>query len=103
MGVTGGGVAGPTSWPARRHSVSSSTARLKIIADGPSHTFRNVPHIIAGSGGGYLKQGAFVDAANSTNNKLFNSLIRAAVRDKLAWTENFGNGTGSGELDVVLA
>ena len=28
------------------------------VADGPSHSFRNVPHIIAGNGGGYLKQGS---------------------------------------------
>jgi Protein of unknown function (DUF1552) len=73
------------------------------IADGPSHSFRSVPHIIAGSGGGYLKQGAYVDAGSSSNNKLFNALINAAVRDQQPWTENFGNGSGSGELDVVVA
>ena len=27
------------------------------VADGPSHSVRNVPHIIWGNGGGYLKQG----------------------------------------------
>ena len=32
------------------------------IADGPSHSARNVPHIIWGNGGGYLKQGQYVDA-----------------------------------------
>jgi hypothetical protein len=73
------------------------------IADGPSHSFRSVPHIIAGDGGGYLKQGAFVDAGNVTNNLLFNALIAAAVRDKTPWTGNFGNGNGEGELAEVLA
>jgi hypothetical protein len=73
------------------------------VADGPSHSFRNVPHIIAGNAGGALKQGQFVDAANATNNKLFNSLIGAAVRDKMPWTTNFGQGTGSGELAVIMA
>lgn len=73
------------------------------IADGPSHSVRNVPHIIAGSGGGYLKTGAYVDAGGVTNNKLFNSLINAAVRDKTPWTENFGQGTGTGELTEILA
>jgi len=73
------------------------------IADGPSHSFRNVPHIIAGDGGGYLKQGAFVDAGNATNNRLFNALINAAVRDQMPWTGNFGQGQGSGELAEVLA
>jgi hypothetical protein len=73
------------------------------IADGPSHTFKNVPHIIAGSGGGYLKQGEYVDAGNVTNNKLLNALINAAVRDKAPWTGNFGQGKGAGELTEVVA
>jgi hypothetical protein len=71
------------------------------IADGPSHSFKNVPHIIAGNAGGFLKQGAYVDAGNSTNNKLFNTLIAAAVRDKTMWTTNFGQGSGSGGLDAI--
>ncbi|WP_437805672.1 DUF1552 domain-containing protein [Sorangium sp. So ce1078] len=73
------------------------------VADGPSHSFRNVPTIIAGSGGGYLKQGEYIDAGNVTNNRLFNGLIAAAVRDKTEWTENFGEGQGSGPIDGMLA
>ena len=73
------------------------------VADGPSHSFKSVPHIIAGTGGGYLKTGAYVDAGNVTNNKLFNSLIHAAIRDKMPWTDNFGQGTGTGELTEIVA
>jgi hypothetical protein len=73
------------------------------IADGPSHSFRNVPHILAGNGGGYLKQGAYVDAAGATNNRLFNALINAAIRDQAPWTGNFGQGKGEGELSEVVA
>lgn len=73
------------------------------IADGPSHSFKNVPTIIAGDGGGYLKQGAYVDAGGVTNNRLFNTLITAAVRDKTDWTSNFGNGEDSGGIDELLA
>ena len=65
------------------------------VADGPSHSFKNVPHIIAGNAGGALKQGAFVDAGGSTNNKVFNTLISAAVKDKMAYAKNFGSGSGS--------
>jgi hypothetical protein len=72
------------------------------VADGPSHSFRNVPTIIAGNGGGYLKQGAYVDAGNVTNNRLLNTLMAAAVRDKTTWTGNIGQGQG-GELDVIKA
>jgi len=73
------------------------------VADGPSHSFHDVPHIVAGSGGGYLKTGAYVDAGGATNNKLFNSLINAAIRDKMPWTQNFGQGSGTGELTEILA
>ncbi|WP_437332501.1 DUF1552 domain-containing protein [Sorangium sp. So ce394] len=73
------------------------------VSDGPSHSFRNVPTIIAGNGGGYLKQGQYIDAGNVTNNRLFNGLIAAAVRDKTEWTENFGEGQGSGPIDGMLA
>jgi len=72
------------------------------IADGPSHSARNVPHIIWGNGGGYLKQGQFVDAGNVTNNQLWNTLITAAVRDKSTTPVNFGTGTAT-ELAAIKA
>jgi hypothetical protein len=73
------------------------------VADGPSHSFRNVPHIIAGNAGGYLKQGAYIDAGNVTNNKLFNTLIPAAIRDVNSEIPNFGSGTGTGQIAGMLA
>lgn len=73
------------------------------VADGPSHSFKNVPHIIAGNGGGYLKQGAFVDAGNVTNNKLFNTLIPAALQDVNSAIPNFGSGSGTGQIGALLA
>jgi hypothetical protein len=48
------------------------------VAAGPSHSFRNLPIIIAGSGGGYLKTGQYIDAGGVSNAKLFNTLITAA-------------------------
>ena len=42
------------------------------------HSFDNLPIIIAGSGGGYLKQGQYVDGARSTNGKLLTTLVTAA-------------------------
>jgi len=47
------------------------------VAAGASHSFRNLPIIIAGSAGGYLKQGAYVNAGNVGNNKLFITLANA--------------------------
>jgi hypothetical protein len=73
------------------------------VADGPSHSMKNVPHIIWGNGGGFLKTGQYIDAGNVTNNKLFNTLITAAIRDKSAMAVNFGTGTGTGMIPGMLA
>lgn len=54
------------------------------IADGPSHSTRGVPMIVWGSGGGYLKQGTFVDAAGAANSTVLNTLMAAATRDAAA-------------------
>lgn len=59
------------------------------VADGPSHRMANVPYIIVGSGGGYLKQGQIIAApggggggfgggGGTTNDVLLNT-IKAAV------------------------
>ena len=55
-----------------------------------------MPHIIWGNGGGYLKQGQYIDAGNVTNNKLFNTLITAAIRDKSTADREFRHGHGHG-------
>jgi len=73
------------------------------IADGPSHSGTNVPHIIWGNGGGFLKTGQFLDPGKITSNKLHNTLITAAIRDKSTATVNFGMGTGTGMITGMLA
>jgi hypothetical protein len=71
------------------------------VSDGPSHSFKNVPVILWGNAGGYLKQAQFVDAS-SGNNKLLNTLISAAIQDTGASVEDFGEGSG-GQLDAIRA
>jgi hypothetical protein len=73
------------------------------ISDGPSHSGMNVPHIIWGNGGGFLKTGQFLDAGKVTNNKFLNTIITAAIRDKSMETVNFGKGTGDGMITAMLA
>jgi uncharacterized protein DUF1552 len=73
------------------------------ISDGPSHSGMNVPHIIWGNGGGFLKTGQFLDAGKVTNNKLLNTIITAAIRDKSTATVDFGKGTGTGMITTMLA
>jgi hypothetical protein len=73
------------------------------ISDGPSHSGNNVPHIIWGNGGGFLKTGQFLDAGKVTNNRLMNTLITAAIRDKSTATVDFGKGTSTGMITAMLA
>lgn len=71
------------------------------FADGPSHSYRNVPHILWGNAGGRLKQGEYVDAGNVTNSPLLNTLISAAIQDTGETVEDFA--AGPQQLDAVLA
>ncbi len=68
------------------------------ISDGPSHSTRGVPMIIWGSGGGYLKQGQFIDGGGVQNAKVLNTIMAAATR-------NAGQtpSIGSGEFDDMKA
>ena len=65
-------------------------------------SFRNVPTIVWGDGGGHLKQAAYVDAGNTTNSPLLNALISSAIQDTGETMENFGVGP-AGQLPAVLA
>ncbi len=59
-----------------------------------SHRYKNVPYIVAGRAGGYLKTGQFVQVPDKTmNNKLLNTLITAAgVRTQAGGpVEDFGD------------
>jgi hypothetical protein len=63
------------------------------IADGPSHTTEGVPMIIWGNGGGYLKQGTFIDGKGVSNAKVLNTIMAAATRDTTMTPPAIGSGT----------
>jgi hypothetical protein len=44
------------------------------LAHGPAHDYNNVPYVLAGSAGGFLKQGQYVDAGGVNNNKILNTI-----------------------------
>lgn len=76
------------------------------VAAGRSHSFRNLPIIIAGSAGGYLKQGAYVSAgSNVGNNRLFNTLLNAVgCTNNGAPYDGFGgSGLTGGQISAMLA
>ena len=56
---------------------------LNSNANGPPHSVQNVPHIVGGSGGGFLKQGQMVSGAG-TNNLFLNTIITGAIGGKSA-------------------
>jgi hypothetical protein len=68
------------------------------VATGPPHGFNNLPIIIAGSAGGFLKQGQYVDAGGVSNARVFNTLLTAMGLP----TDDFGEG-GSGTLSAMIA
>ncbi|NJK32403.1 MAG: DUF1552 domain-containing protein, partial [Deltaproteobacteria bacterium] len=78
------------------------------LGAGVSHTYQNVPFIIAGSCGGFLKTGQFVQLGQMTpHNKLFNTLLNAVgVRkdDGETWIDDFGDPElEKGWLDELIA
>jgi hypothetical protein len=70
--------------------------------DGLAHNFHNVPHILWGNAGGYLKTGQSIDVGGVTNDRLLNTLITAAIQDTGTTVEDFGDGEG-GSLDAIIA
>ena len=68
------------------------------IAQGPTHSFNNLPIIIAGNAGGYLKTGQYIDGENSSNAKVMNTLMTAMGVP----TTDFGEG-GTGVIDAMVA
>lgn len=78
----------------KAHGLASSAQIVwtNTIADGPSHSTHGVPMIIWGSGGGYLKQGTFIDGNGVSNAKVLNTLMAAATRDTTMTPPAIGSG-----------
>jgi hypothetical protein len=63
-----------------------------------------LPIIIAGNAGSYLKQGAYVNAGNVGNNRLFNTLLNAVgCTNNGAPYDGFGgSGLAGGQIASML-
>ena len=76
------------------------------LANGPPHSYSNVPWVIAGGAGGYLKTGQYIDAGNVTHNKLLNTLINAVgIRNSGGSTyDSFGDPSlAKGVIPAMIA
>jgi hypothetical protein len=47
------------------------------LANGPPHSYANIPQVVAGSASGFLKTGQYIDADNITHNRFLNTFISA--------------------------
>ena len=63
------------------------------LSNGPPHSYSNVPQVIAGGAGGFLRTGQYIDAGGVTHNQFLNTLINAArVRnDDESYYDSFGD------------
>lgn len=76
------------------------------LANGPPHSRNNIPQIIAGSAGGFLRTGQYVDAGDTAHNKFLNTLINAAgVRQAGgAYWDSFGDSSlEPGVVEAMIA
>jgi hypothetical protein len=78
---------------------------LNSNGNGPPHDVANVPHIIGGGAGGFLKTGQYVNV-NARNNKFLNTVATAAGVRKPTGdpVDDFGDpGLARGLITEILA
>lgn len=73
-------------------------------ADGPPHSGRGVPHVLFGSGGGYLKTGLTV-RSNGPSHRVLNTIISAAGVRKAGGApyDTFGDPGSPGVISDIIA
>jgi hypothetical protein len=78
---------------------------VNSVSDGPPHSGRNVPHVIAGGARGFLKTGTHIEADGYTS-KVLNTIASAAGvrKDNGDLVDNFNDDDpdGMGVLDEVI-
>jgi hypothetical protein len=84
----------------------SVAAWTNDLGHGVSHNYENIPWVLAGSAGGYLKQGQYIDAGKVTHNRLFNTLLNAVGVRKAdgSLVDDFGDPSlEGGQISGMLA
>lgn len=76
------------------------------LANGPPHSYGNIPQVLAGGAAGFLKTGQYIDAGNVTHNKLFNTIINAVgIRNEDgSYYDSFGDDSlAPGVISAMIA
>lgn len=84
----------------------SATIWLNDLSTGVGHGRNNLPYVIAGSAGGALRQGVYVDAGGVTHNKFFNTILNAVGCKKPNGdpVDDFGDpGLDRGQIPEMMA
>ena len=83
---------------------SSVNLWTNSISDGPGHSGKNVPHVLSGSAGGYLKTGVHLKTTGYTS-KVLNTIITAAGVRKPDGSplDNFNDPQGTGIVTELIA
>jgi hypothetical protein len=83
---------------------SSISLWVNSLSDGPSHSGKNVPHVLAGSAGGFLKTGLHVQASGYTSLALNTIISAAGVRKPNGdLVDDFNDPDGKGVLSDLVA
>ena len=63
------------------------------LGAGVSHTYKNIPWVCAGSCGGFLKTGQYIDAGDVTHNKFHNTILSAVglTNGQGGYVDDFGD------------
>jgi hypothetical protein len=77
---------------------------VNSVSDGPSHSGKNIPHVLAGGAGGFLKTGLHLIASGYTS-KVLNTIISAAGVRKPNGDpiDDFNDPSGTGLLSELVA
>jgi hypothetical protein len=83
---------------------SSVNLWVNSLSDGPTHGAKNVPHVLAGNAGGFLKTGIHLVASGYTN-RVLNTIISAAGVRKASGelVDDFNDVAAPGLLSELVA
>jgi hypothetical protein len=83
---------------------SSVNLWVNSVSDGPPHSGNNIPHVLAGNAGGFLKTGQHLKLTGYTS-KVLNTIISAAGVRKAdgSLIDNFNDPSGTGVISELVA
>jgi hypothetical protein len=83
---------------------SSVNLWVNSVSDGPPHSGNNVPHVLAGGAGGFLKTGLHLKTTGYTSKVLSTIASAAGVRKPTGdLIDNFGDPASTGVITEIIA